>query len=70
MRFESLTKVIPNRMLIEQREGGVMAAEVSFETGAQSTGLTILPELPRSLVRFRSTGVLVQSQPATRSTMA
>ena len=35
-----------------------MAAEVTFETRAQSTGPTIFPELPRILVTFRSTAYL------------
>ena len=40
-----------------------MAAELTFETSAQSTGQNILPELPRSLVTFRSTAYMDKVSP-------
>ena len=56
--FESLTKVIPNIMLIEQdtkHANLAMATKLAFETSAQSTCQAILAKLMRSLVTFRST---------------
>ena len=43
-----------------------MAAENAFETSTQSTGPTILPDLARSLVTFRSTAYKSVSQSVTR----
>ena len=44
-----------------------MAAELAFETSAQSTGQTILPELPRSLVTFRFTAYMDKGQSVSQS---